>query len=258
MPGLIFDCDGVLTDSEGAFHLEAFNQVWVELGIPWRWTIEEYRNLVHIAGGRERLASLKDNPLFRKQVPIPEDERDWNALVTQWHRRKTQIYVERINRESPTTRPGIVRLARSALASGWRIGVASSGSAEAVSTVTAGALGPDLSKELAILSGDSAPRKKPAPDLYLAMARTMALRPSQCVVIEDAPNGLAAARAAGMACVVTPTDLTRSMTFDDASMIVSCLGDPGGEPSVRLAANKPLMQPWITISDLEGLVGRYE
>jgi HAD superfamily hydrolase (TIGR01509 family) len=53
----------------------------------------------------------------------------------------------------------------------------------------------------AIVTGDDVTRTKPFPDIFLSAARMMGLVPARCVVIEDAPNGIRAAKAAGMRCV---------------------------------------------------------
>ncbi|HZW01431.1 MAG TPA: hypothetical protein VFF55_07670, partial [Candidatus Deferrimicrobium sp.] len=55
---LVFDCDGVLADTERHGHLPAFNQVFVEFGLPVRWSEEDYRLALRIGGGKERMASL--------------------------------------------------------------------------------------------------------------------------------------------------------------------------------------------------------
>jgi HAD superfamily hydrolase (TIGR01509 family) len=56
----------------------------------------------------------------------------------------------------------------------------------------------------AVCSGDDVAHGKPAPDIYLLAARRLGVDPSSCVAIEDSPHGVAAARAAGMACVAVP------------------------------------------------------
>ena len=58
MSALIFDCDGVLADTERFGHLPAFNATFAEFELPVRWSVEEYGRLLQIAGGKERLASL--------------------------------------------------------------------------------------------------------------------------------------------------------------------------------------------------------
>jgi HAD superfamily hydrolase (TIGR01509 family) len=53
----------------------------------------------------------------------------------------------------------------------------------------------------AIVTGDEGLKTKPSPDIFLAAARLVGLAPEECVVVEDAPNGVQAAKAAGMRCV---------------------------------------------------------
>ena len=66
---LIFDCDGVLADTELDGHLVAFNQMWLKLGVPWQWSPEQYAEKLKIGGGKERMARLFQEPEFRKVRP---------------------------------------------------------------------------------------------------------------------------------------------------------------------------------------------
>lgn len=61
-------------------------------------------------------------------------------------------------------------------------------------------------------------RAKPAPDAYAEAALRLGLLPSACVVVEDTPRGVAAGRAAGMAVIAVPTDLTADAPFEDATV----------------------------------------
>jgi putative hydrolase of the HAD superfamily len=70
-----------------------------------------------------------------------------------------------------------------------------------------------------ICRGD-APRIKPAPDLYLAAARRLAVEPRGCLVIEDSHNGLLAASAAGMRTWIVPNRVTAGLDFSLAEKVV--------------------------------------
>jgi HAD superfamily hydrolase (TIGR01509 family) len=68
-------------------------------------------------------------------------------------------------------------------------------------------------------------RVKPAPDLFLLAARRLAVDPAACIVFEDSPNGMRAARAAGMRCVAVPNRLTRELALPDPDLVVESLAD---------------------------------
>ena len=94
---LIFDCDGVLGDTELYGHLPAFNQMWERLGVPWQWSEEQYGVKLKIGGGKERMASLFADADFRARVNAPESEEDRKSLIARWHKEKTAIYEGIIN-----------------------------------------------------------------------------------------------------------------------------------------------------------------
>lgn len=68
-------------------------------------------------------------------------------------------------------------------------------------------------------------RTKPAPDLYRIAAEALAVEPARCVVLEDSPNGVAAARAAGMTVVAVPGPMTAALDFGAADAVVASLLD---------------------------------
>jgi sugar-phosphatase len=82
------------------------------------------------------------------------------------------------------------------------IGVASSSSAELIRTVMERL---QIAEYVtAIATGDDEVAGKPDPAVYLTAARKLGVDPHHCVAIEDSPNGVLAARAAGMYCIVVP------------------------------------------------------
>ena len=95
MPALIFDCDGVLADTERDGHRPAFNQTFAEVGLPVRWSDEEYGVKLRIGGGKERLASLLTDDFVRANG-LPTDPEGQKELLADWHRRKTTTYKEMV------------------------------------------------------------------------------------------------------------------------------------------------------------------
>jgi HAD superfamily hydrolase (TIGR01509 family) len=228
-PGLIFDCDGVLADTELHGHLAAFNQMWKQLGIRWQWSPEQYAEKLKIGGGKERMASLFQEPAFQEVFPVPEREEDRKTLLNRWHKEKTAIYQQIIASGAIPPRSGIKRIAETALAAGWSLAVASTSAKPSVDAVLTHVVGEATAKHFTVLAGDVVPAKKPAPDIYLLAAKILGRPPENCVAIEDSRNGLLSADAAGLPVLVTTSWFTSAENFLEARLVVSALGDPGGE-----------------------------
>lgn len=248
---LVFDCDGVLADTERHGHLPAFNATFAEFGLPVRWTEADYGVALRIAGGKERLASLL-TPEFVATAGLPADREAQLAEVARWHRRKTEIYLEMVAAGRIPARPGVGRLAAEAHGAGWRLAVCSTSAEPSVRAILARAVGPVLAAQALVLAGDIVARKKPAPDIYeLAIERLGLSRPS-IAVIEDSRQGLLAATAAGLTTIITVNDDTRDEGFDGAALVVSSLGDPGGERTAVLSDPYGVRPgAWITLGDVQ-------
>ena len=247
---LILDCDGVLADTERYGHLVAFNQTFAEFGLPVHWSLDDYRGKVRIGGGKERLASLL-TPEFVAAACLPADPAGRQAAVAAWHKRKTEIYTQLVASGAVPPRSGVARIVGEALAAGWRVAVASTSAQPSVVATLERAVGAGQAGTVKVFAGDIVPRKKPAPDIYLAALDWLGLPAGRVVVIEDSRNGLLAATGAGLATVVTVNDLTRDEDFGEAALVVSALGDPGGERTVILANRAGITAgDWITLTEL--------
>jgi beta-phosphoglucomutase-like phosphatase (HAD superfamily) len=71
------------------------------------------------------------------------------------------------------------------------------------------------------ITGDECSNPKPHPELYLAGLKALGAVPERCLAVEDSGRGLAAARAAGIPCIVVPTELTRMLDFVGALAVAS-------------------------------------
>jgi beta-phosphoglucomutase-like phosphatase (HAD superfamily) len=78
----------------------------------------------------------------------------------------------------------------------------------------------------AVHDGGTVARKKPAPDVYLAVLRDLGLPGWSCLAFEDSEHGLRAAGAAGIPTIVTPTATTALQSFGGALLVLPHLGDP--------------------------------
>ena len=250
MPALIFDCDGVLADTERDGHRPAFNATFAEVGLPVSWSEEEYGEKLRIGGGKERMASLLTDE-FVHANGLPADPEGQRELLADWHKRKTARYKDMVRAGLLPGRPGIARVVGEAIDAGWQVAVASTSAEESVRAVLEHAVGRDHAARFAVFAGDIVPAKKPDPAIYALAVERLGVGAADVIVVEDSRNGLLAAVGAGLRCVVTVSSYTAEEDMSEAVMVVTSLGDPG-EPAVVLA-NRGGAQPGelITLADLD-------
>ena len=250
MPALIFDCDGVLADTERDGHRPAFNQTFAEAGLDVEWSVEEYAEKLLIGGGKERMASLL-TPDFVGEHDLPADPEGQKELLAGWHRRKTAIYKEMVQAGRLPGRPGIARIVSEALDAGWTLAVASTSAEESVRAVLEHAVGQEDAARFAVFAGDIVPAKKPDPAIYVLALDQLGVTAADAIVVEDSRNGLLAAVGAGLRCVVTVSGYTTREDMSEAVLVVSSLGDPGERAEV--IANRSAARPgeYVTLADLE-------
>ena len=252
MSALVFDCDGVLADTERYGHRPAFNQTFREFGVALEWSEAVYGERLQIAGGKERMAS-ELTPEFVRDNGLPSDPAEQAALLAAWHKRKTEIYTEMVTSGQIPPRPGITRVIREAQDAGWKLGVASTSAEPSVRAILERAAGPERAARFdAVLAGDCVKHKKPAPDIYLLALETLDVDPSEVLVVEDSRNGFEAATAAALGCVITVNGYTEHEDFGGAALVVSSLGDPDGDSTVVLAnASRARPGRYVVLADLE-------
>jgi beta-phosphoglucomutase-like phosphatase (HAD superfamily) len=250
LDALVFDIDGTMADTEEG-HRCAFNLAFERFGLAWRWDRTQYHALLRINGGKERLAH------FIGASDEPEDEKRRLArLVPQIHAEKTKFYSSLAGDGGIPLRPGVERLIDEAREAGVRLGIASTTTRANIDALLRATLGPrSVAWFSAIACGDEAAQKKPAPDIYRLALRRLEHEAPACVALEDSANGLRAATAAGLQCVVTPTHWTEHDDFAGALLMLPHLGEPTqplpGEPGDRLRD-----AAWLTLGELSALSER--
>ena len=203
---VIWDVDGVLIDS-GEQHRRAWEQLAREEGLPYSdaafWATFGMRNadifprMFGVSGPPERLVALGD--------------------------RKEAIY-RALLAEDAAPLPGAKELLAALHAAGYRQALGSSAppaNLEAIISLLGLASFLD-----AIVSGEQVAHGKPAPDIFLAAAERLGIPPAHCLVIEDAPAGVAAAHAGGMRCLaVRRAGQPDAPGLDAADALVDALTD---------------------------------
>lgn len=180
--GIIFDLDGVLTDT-AEYHFRGWKRLADEEGLPF--TREDNEALRGVARRESLLLILKGKP-------VPEEK------LQEMMERKNNYYLEFIHEIKPSDLlPGAVDFLQELRAAGIKaaLGSASKNAPEVIERL-------EISSLLdAISDGHSVERQKPAPDLFLHAAAQLGLDPHECVVVEDAAAGVAAAKAGGFYAV---------------------------------------------------------
>ncbi|CAA3007478.1 haloacid dehalogenase-like hydrolase domain-containing At3g48420 [Olea europaea subsp. europaea] len=198
---LLFDCDGVLVDTEKDGHRISFNDTFAERELGVTWDVDLYGELLKIGGGKERMTAYFNKVGWPEKAPKSEEER--KEFIASLHKRKTELFMALIEKKLLPLRPGVAKLIDQALEKGVKVAVCSTSNEKAVSAIVSFLLGPQRVEKIQIYAGDVVPRKKPDPAIYMLAAETLGVEPSSCVVVEDSAIGLAAAKAAGMKCIVT-------------------------------------------------------
>src|SRR5262245_16082273 len=235
MKALIFDCDGVLVDTERDGHRVAFNRAFAAAGIDAEWSVELYGELLEIAGGKERMTH------YFNQRGWPRGKTA-DTLIPELHKRKTAIFTDLTATGALPLRSGVARLVDEAHAAGMRLGVCTTSDPKAIDGVL-DLFGANRKSWFEIvLAGDVVKKKKPNPEIYVLAKHELGLEAKDCVVIEDSRNGLLAALGAGMPTLITTSTYTAGEDFSGAAKVVPELGDA---PNVR-----------VTLGDLQAIAAR--
>ncbi|MBC8064350.1 MAG: YqcC family protein [Chlorobia bacterium] len=205
---IIFDFDGLILDTETP-EVRAWQKVFRSRGaeFPDSWWIHA------IGRGADQ---IQESPIevLERQLGYPCER----MLVMSEYESLRLADIE----ASPVL-PGITELIQAALAEGVKLGVASS-SKHAWVDRHLGRIGL-LDSFGAILCADDVQNAKPFSDLYVAACARLGVAPSEAIALEDSPNGIKAAKAAGLVCVAIPNACTVRLSLSDADHQVDTATD---------------------------------
>jgi HAD superfamily hydrolase (TIGR01509 family) len=181
--GIILDMDGVLVDSE-PFICEAAMKMFEQT---YRRAVRKEDFVPFVGAGEDRfIGGVAEK--YGITLTLPRDKE-----------RTYAIYLDLI-KGALHPLPGAGEFVRAGRLRGYKLALATS--ADRVKMLgNLSEIGIPLDAFDAVITGDDVERKKPDPQIFLLAAQRLGLRPAECLVVEDAPNGVRAARAAGCRCL---------------------------------------------------------
>ena len=202
---ILFDLDGLMVDSE-----PLAKQAWRMLLARYGHSLDQ--GTVQDLFG---LRSADSAQLVQERFSLP-------LSAEQVASQQKEIFGSLLQEDTLRTMPGLSDLLQAVDARGLIRAVAtSSGRDWAAFALDAIGAGQGFA---AVITSDLVRNGKPAPDIYLAVARALSLPPEACLALEDSPAGVQAAKAAGMRCVAVPNEMTAGMDLSAADWILPSLG----------------------------------
>lgn len=185
LKAVIFDKDGTLHDTEKVYH-RAWREAAEQTGVP------NIMDFVALCTGTN----------FTRTAELwQEFYGDAFAFRPFWNLRNA-LYDDMIAREGVPIKDGAYELLDYLAQNGYKIALATSTNAPRVERHLVQS---DMKKYFdAVVTGDTVPRGKPAPDIFLIAAERIGVSPAECMGVEDSFNGVRAVKAAGMYAVMAP------------------------------------------------------
>jgi HAD superfamily hydrolase (TIGR01509 family) len=205
--GLLFDFDGLLVDTESVARL-AYEELYREHGheLPH----DQWATLIGTIG-----APWDPDAHLEQLVGRPLDR----AALTERRRAREHGLAD-----LEELRPGVETYFAEAERLGLKTAVVSSSDTWWIERHL-GRLGRFEGLDAVVAANGDTARAKPRPDLYLEALELLGLEANEAIAFEDSPNGIRAAKAAGLACIAVPNPITETMAFDEADLVLQSLAE---------------------------------
>ena len=239
--------DGTIVDTEKDGHRVAFNEAFSRSGIRAEWSVEDYHQLLQIAGGKERMKFYFQGK-GRKYLP---EEKSLDELVQQLHLLKTEIFVSLIETGMLPLRPGIKRIMKEANEKGILLGICTTSNEKAVKAIINSLLA-EVKIDL-ILAGDVVTKKKPDPEIYLLALEKTGFSANEALVVEDSENGVIAGKEAHIKVLATVNEYTKNEDLSCADAVVTSLGNENEKTQILAGNFKLENNQMVHLNDLFNL-----
>jgi HAD superfamily hydrolase (TIGR01509 family) len=203
---LLFDFDGTLVDTE-SIDLRTWTEVFEAHGVA-----------VPLDRFALRIGTLTGPNEFDELDALLEAPCDRDAVTATRRRRELELL------ELEPLRPGVREFLEDARDLGLRVGIVSSSSRSWIDSNLERLGLVDAWATVVCANGDTT-RCKPSPALYREALELLGVAANEAIAIEDSPNGIASARAAGLFCVGFPNDVTSALDLSQADVVVESLED---------------------------------
>jgi beta-phosphoglucomutase len=205
--GVLFDMDGVLVDSE-EFICKAAIEMFREKGL--RVKPVDFKPFVGMGENR--------------YIGGVAEKHHLELDIVEAKNRTYQIY-EAITKDRLKALPGAIEFVTLCQARGLRLALATSADRSKME-VNLKAIGLSEKSFYSTINGLEVERKKPFPDIYTKVSVNLGLKPEECLVVEDAVNGIKAAKAAGCKCLAVTTSFRRGKLYEADWICDSLLNVP--------------------------------
>ena len=210
---IIFDMDGVLADT-GPIHFESWVNLGREIGI--EFTREFF----------EKIFGQQSSTITRKLVGSDPDD----VLIEKWANFKEKNYREMV-KDKLEPLPGVMKILFDLKSKGFKLAVGSSGPSENVDLLL-NSLKIKHYFDVIITAAD-VKKGKPEPEVFLIVAEALNINPKNCMVFEDAPVGIEAAKRAGMISIALTTTHNKEQLLE-ADLVIKDLTEISIKDILRL------------------------
>ena len=203
---IIFDFDGLILETEGPSY-QSWEAVYRSFGLDLPFST--WSTIIGTTQGGF-------DPLFELQKQV-QGKVEWEAVELQRQASEQALI------EAQPLLPGVLQYMQDARRLGLKIGLASSSSCRWV-------MGHLNRLSLngyfdCVCASDDVQRVKPHPELYQAVLHRLGIQAIEAIALEDSPNGIQAAKSAGVYCVAVPNPLTSQLNLSQADLVLSSLAD---------------------------------